>query len=241
MTAGALDLVVTLAGAAFVVGLLGGVHCVAMCGGITASLSGAAGPRLPAWQVHSGYNLGRIASYGIAGAIAGTLGGGGLLLHELLPVQVAFLIVANVLLVALGLYLGGWSQWIVRLEAPGRRVWRLVQPHVGRLLPVDSWPKALAAGALWGWLPCGLVYSLLASALLAGSPAGGAAVMLAFGLGTLPNLLGAGLALEKTRALLKAGTVRRWAGAVVAGFGLVGLARAAELGDHIRRGLLCLL
>lgn len=241
MTGGGWELIATLSGAAFLVGLLGGVHCVAMCGGITASLAGAAGPRLPAWQVHSGYNLGRIASYGTAGAIAGALGGSGLLLREFLPIQLAFLILANILLVALGLYLGGWSQWIVRLEAPGRRLWRLVQPYVGRLLPLDSWPKALAAGALWGWLPCGLVYSLLASAMLAGSPAGGAAVMLAFGLGTLPNLLGAGLALEKTRTLLQPRTVRRWAGALVAGFGLVGLARAADLGDHIRRGLLCLI
>jgi len=235
------ELIATLAGAAFLVGLLGGVHCVAMCGGITASLSRAAGPKLPPWQVQSGYNLGRIASYGIAGAIAGTVGGGGLLLRELLPVQLAFFIVANVLLVGLGLYLGGWSRWIVRLEEPGRRLWRFVQPHVTRLLPVDSWPKALAAGALWGWLPCGLVYSLLASAMLAGSPAGGAVVMLAFGLGTAPNLLGAGFALEKTRSLLRPQTLRRWAGALVTGFGVVGLARAADLGEHIRRGLLCLL
>jgi uncharacterized protein len=212
------------------VGLLGGVHCVAMCGGITASLARATGPNLPAWQVQSGYNLGRIGSYGVAGTVAGTVGGGGLLLRELLPVQLAFFILANVLLVGLGLYLGGWSRWIVRLEEPGQR-----------LLPVDSWPKALAAGALWGWLPCGLVYSLLASAMLAGSPAGGAAVMLAFGLGTLPNLLGAGLALEQTRTLLQPRTVRRWAGALVAGFGLMGLARAADLGEHIRRGLLCLI
>lgn len=65
--------------------------------------------------------------------------------------------------------------------------------------------------------------------------------MLAFGLGTAPNLLGAGFALEKTRSLLGPRTLRRWAGALVAGFGVVGLARAADLGEHIRRGLLCLL
>ena len=235
------ELIATLAGAAFLVGLLGGVHCVAMCGGITASLARAAGSGLPAWQVHSGYNLGRIASYGAAGAAVGTLGGGGLLLRELLPVQLVFFVLANVLLVGLGLYLGGWSRWIVRLEEPGRWLWRVVQPQVQRLVPVNTWPKALAAGVLWGWLPCGLVYSLLASAMLAGSPTGGAAVMLAFGLGTLPNLLGAGLALERMRALLAPRTLRRWAGALVAGFGVVGLVRAADLGDHIRRGLLCLI
>jgi uncharacterized protein len=105
---------------------------------------------------------------------------------------------------------------------------------------VDSVPKALAVGALWGWLPCGLVYSLLATALLAGSAAGGAVVMLAFGLGTLPNLMAAGMASNRVQAVFRERAVRQLAGGVVASFGLVGLARAASLGEHIRQGLLCL-
>jgi sulfite exporter TauE/SafE len=230
-----------LASGAFLVGLLGGVHCIGMCGGIALTLSKAGEAPIPAWQVHAGYNLGRVASYTLAGAVAGAVGGGGLLLHGVLPVQLGFYVLANVLLVGLGLYLGGWSRLVARLEIPGRWLWRHVQPRIAPLLPADSLPKALAVGALWGWLPCGLVYSLLATALLAGSAAGGAAVMLAFGIGTLPNLMAAGMALGRVRTAFRRQAVRQLAGVVVAGFGLVGLARAADLGDHIRRGLLCLM
>lgn len=239
--AGSFELLGALATGAFVVGLLGGVHCVGMCGGIALSLSRAGSSGLPAWQLHAGYNFGRIASYTAAGAIAGAVGGGGLMLRDVLPVQIAFYLVANVLLVGLGLYLGGWSRLVARLEVPGRWLWRLVQPRIAPLLPADSLPKSLAAGALWGWLPCGLVYSLLATALLAGSAAGGALVMLAFGLGTLPNLMAAGLAMGRLQAAFRTPVVRQLAGGIVATFGLVGLARAADLGEHIRRGLLCLI
>lgn len=238
---GSIELLGALASAAFVVGLLGGVHCVGMCGGIALSLSKAGPTRLPSWQLHGGYNLGRIASYAVAGAMAGAIGGGGLMLRGVLPVQLGFYLLANVLLVGLGLYLGGWSHLVARLEVPGRWLWRRVQPLIAPLLPADSLPKALAVGALWGWLPCGLVYSLLATALLAGSTAGGAVVMFAFGLGTLPNLIAAGMALGRLQTVFRTRAVRQLSGGIVASFGMVGLARAADLGEHIRRGLLCLI
>lgn len=241
MTPAAFELLGALASGAFLVGLLGGVHCVGMCGGIALSLSKAGAGGLPAWQVQAGYNTGRIASYAVAGAVAGAVGGGGLLLRGVLPMQLAFYVFANLLLVALGLYLGGWSRLVSRLEIPGRWVWKHIQPRLAPLLPVDTLPKALATGALWGWLPCGLVYSLLATALLAGSATGGAVVMLAFGLGTLPNLMAAGLAAGRMQAAFRGRRVRQAAGALVASFGIVGLARATELGEHIRRGLLCLI
>ncbi len=230
-----------LAAGAFLVGLLGGVHCIGMCGGIATSLTRAKGGGILAWQVQAGYNVGRVASYGVAGAVAGSIGGAGLLLDRVLPIQVVFYVMANILLVGLGLYLGGWSRLVARLEAPGRWLWRAIQPLIARMLPVDSLPRALAVGALWGWLPCGLVYSLLATALLAGSAAGGAAVMLAFGAGTLPNLLAAGLLLEASRKRFQNRMLRQAVGAIVAGFGVVGLARAMDLGEQVRRGLLCIL
>ena len=85
----------------------------------------------------------------------------------------------------------------------------------------------LAAGALWGWLPCGMVYSVLVTAMLSGAATRGALVMLAFGLGTLPMLLGLGLAGARLRGLLRVRGVRLACGALVLGFGLLGLARAA--------------
>jgi len=226
-----------LIGAAFLVGLLGGVHCIGMCGGIASALTGAGGAGFSRWKLRTGYNLGRIASYAIAGGVAGTVGGVSLLLARALPVQMAALVLANLLLVALGLYLAGISNLVTRLEAPGRQIWRHLQPFTKRFVPADRWHRALALGALWGWLPCGLVYSLLATAMLAGSAMGGALVMLAFGLGTLPNLLLAGVALDRLRG--RPG-VRVAAGGLVAGFGILGLVHAASLPEAIRRGVLCL-
>jgi uncharacterized protein len=228
---------VELAGAAFLVGILGGVHCVGMCGGIVSALVGAGGAEFPRWKLRLGYNFGRIASYAMAGAVAGTVGGASLLLARALPVQMVALVIANVLLIGLGLYLAGFSNLVGRLEGPGRWIWRHVQPFTRRLLPADTWWRALALGGLWGWLPCGLVYSILATALLAGSAPGGAAVMIAFGLGTLPNLLMAGAALDRLRSRIG---IRVVAGGLVAGFGLLGLLRATALPDAIRRGVLCL-
>lgn len=224
--------------AVFLVGLLGAGHCAAMCGGVVGALSaqpGGARLRLPL-----AYSAGRIASYAAAGAIAGTLGGLGLMLSAALPVQLALYIAANVMLVLLGLYLAGVSSLLTRLEPVGRLLWRRVQPLGRRLFPVDSALKALAVGALWGWIPCGLVYAVLASALFAGSAPKGAALMAAFGLGTLPTLLAAGLLIRRAGAFLRAQAFRLAAGALVFGFGVSGLANAFELGEQIRRGLLCL-
>lgn len=234
-----MSLIVSLSAGAVAVGLLGGVHCLGMCGGVAASLASGGG-RHPAWAVRAAYNAGRVGSYALAGAVAGGVGGAGLLLGRVLPVQVAFYVLANLLLVGLGLYLAGWTGIIARIEGPGRWLWARLQPLAGRLLPAHTVGQGLAVGVLWGWLPCGLVYSVLGTALLTGSPAGGAAVMLAFGAGTLPNLLAAGWLLGRGRRWARAPGLRLAAGALVAGFGLAGLARAASLGEALRSGLACL-
>ena len=227
--------------AAFLIGLVGGVHCVGMCGGIVGALTLQAPRRRHAWDLHLAYSAGRIASYAAAGAIMGMIGGAGLMFNQVLPVQLLLYVLATLVLISLGLYLAGLGNWLTRFEALGAWLWRRVQPYGAKLLPADTPGKAFVLGALWGWLPCGLVYSLLASALLSGGAGSGAAVMLAFGLGTLPNLLLAGMLFKRLRAITSARRVRLAAGALVAGFGVAGLARAADLGEHIRQGLLCII
>jgi hypothetical protein len=224
--------------AAFLIGLLGGVHCVGMCGGIVGALTLQTPRRQRAWNLHLAYSAGRITSYAAAGAIMGMIGGAGLMFNQVLPVQLLLYVLANLVLISLGLYLAGLGNQLTRLEALGASLWRRVQPYSAKFLPADSAGKAFALGTLWGWLPCGLVYSLLATALLSGGAASGAAVMLAFGLGTLPNLLLAGMALKRLRDLTSNRRLRLAAGALVAAFGFAGLARAANLGEHIRQGLL---
>ncbi|MGZ5684819.1 MAG: sulfite exporter TauE/SafE family protein [Usitatibacter sp.] len=223
-----------LAAAAFIAGLLGGVHCAGMCGGIVGGLSAAA--RGPAVARQFAFNTGRIGSYAIAGAVAGAFGSLGQLAGPVLIAQAAMFAAANMLLLMLGLYVGGWGRGVARLEDAGRLLWRRVEPFARRCYPIDSTAKALAAGLAWGWVPCGLVYTMLALALASASPRDGAAVMAAFGLGTLPNLLAAGFAAQRVLALRRLPWVRQGAGAMLIVLALVGLARIPGLADALRAG-----
>jgi len=241
----------------FAVGLAGSVHCAGMCGGIVAALStgapartipivpagaGAAPPMAQAGELGLrvlAYNVGRIASYMAAGALAGGLAGGAASLARISQWQGIAYLLANGMLVALGLYLTGWWQGLARVEAAGRVLWRHVHPLMKPLLPMDTLPKAFALGSLWGWLPCGMVYSVLLTALLSGSAAGGAAVMLAFGLGTLPMLLALGLAGATLREALQRPCVRRACGLLVLAFGVVGMMRFAGGLQHGWLDALC--
>lgn len=220
----------------FLVGLLGSVHCAGMCGGIVAALS-APGQARKAFPVPvrtvgaathvAAYNAGRLASYATAGALAGGLGGGIGTLAGLPALQVAGYWAANLMLVALGLYLIDAWRGLAWLERGGRVLWRRVAPMLAVLKPFDSPGRLFAAGALWGWLPCGMVYSVLVTAMLSGSAPGGAAVMLAFGLGTLPMLAAIGMAGVRLRTVLQLRAVRAACGLLVLGFGLLGLWRAS--------------
>ncbi|MCB1775717.1 MAG: sulfite exporter TauE/SafE family protein [Gammaproteobacteria bacterium] len=204
---------------AFVVGLLGGVHCAGMCGGIVGALSFGAREerRLP---ILFAYNVGRVGSYTLAGALMGALG---FYFSGLLPVQTAqkvLLTFAGAFLVLMGLYLAGWWNALSRVERAGGVLWRRIEPLGRGLLPVRSVGQGLLLGAVWGWLPCGLVYSALVWTVSAGGAVEGAALMLAFGLGTLPNLLLMGVAAARLQQWVREPAVRAVAGALVIGFGL---------------------
>ena len=206
--------------ALFLVGLLGGTHCVGMCGGIVGALSLGAPAR---WSMHLAYNAGRISSYAAAGALAGALGAASLTLDGQAPVRLALYLLANLMLVALGLYLLGVTRALAFTERAGQHLWRLIQPLTRRFLPARTIAQAFPLGLLWGWLPCGLVYSALATALSAGAPGRGALLMLAFGLGTLPNLLLAGILLARLNEFVRRPVVRIASGLLVLGFGIYGL------------------
>ena len=205
--------------ALFLVGLLGGTHCVGMCGGIVGALSMGAPAR---WSMHIAYNSGRILSYATAGAIAGALGAASLGLEGQVPARLILYFIANLMLVALGLYLLGVTRALALTERAGQTLWRHVQPLTRRFIPARNVGQAFPLGLLWGWLPCGLVYSALASALTAGSAGRGALMMLAFGLGTFPNLLLAGIVLARLNEFVRRPVVRMMSGLLVLGFGLYG-------------------
>ncbi|PKO31596.1 MAG: hypothetical protein CVU34_17185 [Betaproteobacteria bacterium HGW-Betaproteobacteria-7] len=206
--------------ALFLVGLLGGTHCVGMCGGIVGALSMGAPGR---WSMHLAYNAGRILSYTAAGAAAGALGAASMSLEGQMPVRLVLYLLANLMLVALGLYLLGVTRALAFTERAGQHLWRRLQPLTRRFLPARTVAQALPLGLLWGWLPCGLVYSALASSLTAGSAGRGALLMLLFGLGTLPNLLLAGILFARLNEFVRRPVVRTLSGLLVLGFGLYGL------------------
>lgn len=203
---------------ALILGLLGGGHCLGMCGGLMGALTLAIPPeqRGRRLQLLLAYNLGRILSYATAGLLFGLAGWA----VASSPAAMLLRIVAGLLLISMGLYLGGWWSGLTRIEALGRGLWRHIQPVASRLLPVSSLPRALLLGALWGWLPCGLVYSTLLWAASQGDALDSGLLMLAFGLGTWPVLLATGLAAERLTALLRRRGVRMTGGLLVILFGL---------------------
>ncbi|MEE4621531.1 sulfite exporter TauE/SafE family protein [Pseudomonas viridiflava] len=212
-----LDLIPLLL-SALVLGLLGGGHCLGMCGGLMGALTLAIPreQRTRRLRLLMAYNLGRIISYAIAGFFSGLVGWA----VANSPGATTLRVIAALLLIAMGLYLAGWWSGLTRIERLGRGIWRHLQPFATRLLPISSMPSALLLGALWGWLPCGLVYSTLLWAASQGNAIDSALLMLAFGLGTWPVLLATGLAAERTTALLRKRSVRAAGGVLVILFGL---------------------
>jgi sulfite exporter TauE/SafE len=203
---------------AFILGLLGGGHCLGMCGGLMGALTLAIpleqrGRRL---RLLLAYNLGRVLTYAATGLLVGVLGWA----VASSPGATGLRVAAALLLIAMGLYLAGWWSGLTRIEQLGRGLWRLIQPVAGHLLPVSTVPRALLLGGLWGWLPCGQVYSTLLWAASQGNAAHSALLMLAFGLGTWPILLATGLAAERSTALLRKRGVRVAGGLLVILFGL---------------------
>jgi len=208
---------------AFLIGLFSTLHCWGMCGGIIGALSMAIpepvrrrGPR--ELLILTCYNVGRIGSYTVAGILTASIGfafsaaaGGG---HGLLKV------LSGLMLILIGLRIAGWASGPTLLERAGLRLWQWLQPLARPFLPVDRPYKALVVGAVWGWLPCGLVYSVLLWSATSADPVRGGLYMLAFGLGTLPGMVSAGWLAGRLPAALRRPLWRRMAGTCLLLLGL---------------------
>ena len=209
--------------AALVAGLAASGHCIGMCGGI----AGALAMRAPQAGVGTklvlalAYNLSRVTSYAIAGALAGLLGR--TLLHavDVRPLSIAFRVLAGlIMLAAAARLLFGW-RLLDPLESAGSGLWRRIAPWAGRQGRSGGLGGAVGLGLAWGWLPCGMTYSMLLLAATTASASMGAGVMLAFGLGTLPSMVTATVAFERVARLLSSrATLRNVAGVLLLAFGL---------------------
>lgn len=180
----------------------------------------------PNWQILA-YNAGRIGSYTLMGLLFASL------VHLVPPSgwPVART-VAALLLIGMGLYMADWWRGLRHLENLGNVLWRIIKPLSNRLPSSGSFWSTLALGGIWGWLPCGLVYSALAYAAAQGTPWGGAGVMLAFGLGTLPAVAAGGLFAGRLRSWLARKSVRGLLGLLYILFGVWTLYGAWHHGDH---------
>jgi uncharacterized protein len=222
---------------AFLTGLAGSGHCAAMCAAPMAAVTTAAPIRFaPAGALATAAHFavaaqaGRIASYALAGALAGWAGSalGALPGREAAPAVAALVaLAAQCILLLTGFYLMGHSGALGWLERAVRPLWRGVQPLVKRAMPVTTRSDALVFGALWGWVPCGLSWSMLAVAFAAGGSPQGASTMIAFGLGTLPVMLGMSVAAQSVAARLREPHWRTAAGCCVVALALFGIARIA--------------
>ena len=223
--------------AALVAGLIGSAHCFGMCGGIAGAMgmaaaqNGVRGGRLGLQATL--YNVGRISSYVVAGVIVGLLGSALGDMIDLPSWSLWLRGITGLVLLLLGLQIAfGW-RLLTFLERGGARLWRRLSPLAGRLLGKRGAINALGLGMLWGWLPCGLSYSMLLVAATTGTAVSGGAIMLAFGLGTLPSMIGASYAGGRIGGLPGGRRTRVIAGLLIA---LMGIWTAAVPMRHIGSG-----
>lgn len=186
-----------LLAAAFVTGLLGSAHCFGMCGGISGLFAVSANVSSLRSQVPRAiaYNLGRILSYAVLGAIVAVLGQ--TMVDSIPGLTAPVRLASGFLIILVGVQLAFNWQLLAPLEHAGAKLWKRIAPAAKGLVPVRNNAQALGLGLIWGWLPCGLVYSVLLLAATTANPADGGLVMVAFGLGTMPAMLATGLSASK--------------------------------------------
>lgn len=203
-------------------GLFSSMHCLGMCGSIIGTLTLSLRREIREQKAQLlpyvfSYNLGRIGSYTLAGFLAGllehvlTLPLGEEHGHRLLQVLSA------IVMAGAGLHIAGWFPRFAYIEKMGRVIWQRIEPYGRRLIPVDTLRQAFFFGMIWGWLPCGLVYTALALSATTGDIVRSTFTMLAFGMGTLPAVMGVGIMTSWMVRLAKMKNFRQLTGIVLLG------------------------
>jgi len=226
---------------AFFIGLLGSGHCLGMCGGITTMLTSALPktniiPLAQNQQQHASppryllvllYHLGRISSYSVIGGIVGFSGA---IAAKNIGLPLASLrVIAAIFLILLGLYLGQWYLLLSKVENVGKKLWRYLSPLSRKFIPIKSAKQALFLGVLWGWLPCGLVYSTLTWSLASSSLLTGSLIMLFFGLGTLPALISVSFGIISIKNIFLNSFFRKFLAIFIITYGVYSLIIASQL------------
>lgn len=213
--------------AAFFVGIAGSVHCAGMCGGIIAGLNYAIPKGASLLPYALAYNIGRILCYAAAGALAGSLGA--IFSHQIDGGIIVLKLISGIFLILLAAYIGNWWRGLAHLENVGKQFWKRIVPFSKKLVPFKSPFYALPYGIIWGWLPCGLVYSTLTWSLSSGDSLSGGLWMLFFGLGTLPSTLLIAFASKDIQNIVKSQKVRQFIALTLLLFGFYSISQSVAL------------
>jgi sulfite exporter TauE/SafE len=207
--------------AALLTGLLGSAHCLGMCAGISGlfAVSTEIGTLKRQLPVAIAYNTGRVLTYALLGAVVATFGGA---LVEAKPTLARpILLITGTVIILIGLQVAFSWRLLNPIEKMGAVLWKQLAPIAKRFVPVNSLPRALGLGLLWGWLPCGLVYSVLLIAATSAEPLAGAATMVAFGIGTMPAMVLTGVGAAQLSALMRRRGARLGLGLVIVALGVL--------------------
>ena len=218
-----IELVPTLS-AALLAGLLGSAHCLGMCAGISGLFAVNSSVATLAAQLPFAltYNAGRVASYAVLGVIVGSFGS--VIVKASPSVASSVRLLSGIVIILVGLKVAFDLRLLDPIERMGGTLWSRIAPAAKRLVPVTSLPRALGLGLVWGWLPCGLVYSILLLAATSAAPVDGAAIMIAFGIGTMPAMVMTGLGAAQVSRVMRHRGTRLGLGLTIVIMGLLTIA-----------------
>ena len=218
-----IELVPTLS-AALLAGLLGSAHCLGMCAGISGLFAVNSSVATLAAQLPFAltYNAGRVASYAVLGVIVGSFGS--VVVKASPSVASSVRLLSGIVIILVGLKVAFDLRLLDPIERMGGTLWSRIAPAAKRLVPVTSLPRALGLGLVWGWLPCGLVYSILLLAATSAAPVDGAAIMIAFGIGTMPAMVMTGLGAAQVSRVMRHRGTRLGLGLTIVIMGLLTIA-----------------
>ena len=210
--------------AALLAGLLGSAHCLGMCAGISGLFAVNSNITTLRSQIPMAiiYNAGRVASYAVLGIIVGMFGS--LIVKATPGIAGGIRLLSGVVIILVGLKVAFDLRLLNPIERMGGTLWARIAPAAQRLVPVTSIPRALGLGLVWGWLPCGLVYSVLLIAATSARPVDGAAIMIVFGVGTMPAMIMTGLSTATLSQLMRRRGTRVGFGLLIVVLGLLTIA-----------------
>ncbi len=213
-----------LLSAALLAGLVGSAHCLGMCAGISGlfAINAEVASLRASIPTAIVYNAGRVITYAVLGIIVAAFGS--VIVKASPNLAVGIRMLSGVIIILVGLKVAFDLRVLNVIERMGSTLWARIAPVATRLVPVTSLPKALGLGLVWGWLPCGLVYSVLMIAATSASPIGGAATMVAFGIGTMPAMVLSGLGAARLSSFMQRRGTRIGLGLLVVAMGLLTIA-----------------